>query len=166
MEFPYDLDEFTFEDAAEIDRQAAARVAEWQKMEEPPEGHSISLIDIGKRILKGHVGVLEVTPAVKVADTEHLLIQAKELQKEEDRLKTTFPTATKVLDPGDDKSIESEGKKSSQGTTDESESSGVLVDNDELGASQEDLVDEEVGDRPSSEVTPSNPGMDEKTKSE
>lgn len=131
-------------------------------------------------MLKGHIGVLETASAVTVADTEHLVIQAKELQKEEERLKTTFPTATKVMDPDDGRSTNSEGKKSSnsQGTGDESESSGVLVDKDDFGASQEDLIGEEategVGQTskgtnnagvPSSEGTTSKLGMDDKSKS-
>jgi len=121
-------------------------VVEWQKVEGLPEGHSAPLYETGKRVLKGHVGVLGVLPHVTVADTEHLLTQAKELQKEEDRLKTEFPSATKVMDSVDDgESTSSEGKAPhSHGTGDESESSGVLVDKEDLSTWHEDLVNDDT----------------------
>jgi hypothetical protein len=103
------------------------------------------LYETGKRVLKGHVGVIDVTSPITVADTDHLLLQAKELQKEEERLKTTFPSATKVMDPDDCQSTSSDGKTThSHGTGDESESSGVLVDKDDFASSREDLVIEET----------------------
>src|SRR5579859_7361773 len=180
FESTYTTDDFTFEHAAEVNRGAAIRVAEWQIIAGLPEGHSSSLIDIGKRVLKGHVGVIDVAPMVTVADTENLVIQAKELQREEDRLKTTFPTATKVMDPDDSRSTNSEGKASSnsRGTGGESESSGVLVDKDDFGASQEDLLVEDVAEgieqtskKPSSAAVTSSKemtsksGTDDETKS-
>ena len=91
-------------------------------------------------MLKGHVGVVDTPFAVTVADTEHLVIQAKELQKEEERLKTAFPTATKVMDPDDCQSSASDGNTShSQENGDESESSGILVTSEDFTGSQESL---------------------------
>ena len=134
----YEIADFTLEVAAEIDNQAAARVAGWQTQEGLPEGHSTALYDIGKRIVKGHVGIIETPLTVTVADTEHLVTQAKELQKEEERLKTAFPTATKVMDPDDGHSSASEGNDNHcLEDDDKSESSGVLVSKEDFNGSQE-----------------------------
>ncbi len=141
MVFLKGIADFTLEVAAEIDREAGTRVAEWQTQEGLPEGHSSSLYDIGKRILKGHVGIIETPLTVTVADTEHLVTQAKELQIEEERLKTAFPTATKAMDPDDGQSSASEGNDEHCLENDDkrSESSGVLVSKEDFNGSQESL---------------------------
>lgn len=68
------------------------------------------------------------------------MTQAKELQKEEERLKTAFPSATKVLDPDDGQFSATDGSEEhNQENDDESESSGVLVSKEDFGGSQESL---------------------------
>lgn len=156
LNISYGIAEFTFEVAAEIDKEAAARVAEWQTQEGLPEGHSTSLYDIGKRILEGHAGIIETPSTVTVADTEHLVIQAKELQKEEERLKTAFPTATKAMDPDDGQSSASEGNDEHSQENDDkrSESSGVLISKEDFNGSQESLglIEGSEGRSPKSET--------------
>jgi hypothetical protein len=112
--------------AEKVNQQAAERVEEWQTLDSLPNGHSVSLLDVGKRVLKGHVGAIDLPISPAMADTEHLVEQAKELQSEEERLKSDFPAATKVMDPTD----ESESTHSGSGPENghESESSGVLVE--------------------------------------
>jgi hypothetical protein len=112
--------------AEKVNQQAAERVEEWQTLDSLPNGHSVSLMEIGKRVLKGHVGAIHLPISPAMADTEHLVEQAKELQSEEERLKSDFPAATKVMDPTN----ESESTHSGSGPENghESESSGVLVE--------------------------------------
>ena len=63
-------------------------VAQWQSLDSLPEGHSSSAMEV-KRVLQGLVGAINVSPPLEVADTEHLLQQAKELQNEEECLKSS-----------------------------------------------------------------------------
>jgi hypothetical protein len=129
-------DNFSFERADVINKITSERVAGWQSLDSLPEGHSIPLMEVGKRILKGHVETIEVPAALVVADTEHLVKQAKELQNEEERLKSNFPAATKIMDPEDEtNSTDNEG---SAGNGHESESSGVLVEKDECSTPAEE----------------------------
>jgi hypothetical protein len=112
--------------AEKVNQQAAERVEEWQTLDSLPKGHSVSLMEIGKRVLKGHVGAIALPISPAMTDTKHLVEQAKELQSEEERLKSDFPAATKMMDPTD----ESESTHSGSGPENghESESSGVLVE--------------------------------------
>jgi len=80
-------------------------------------------MEIGKRIIKGHVGVIDVPAADIAKDTEELLKQVHELQRREDKLKADFPTATKHVE--NESSSEDDGG-ASHGY--ESESSGVIVE--------------------------------------
>jgi hypothetical protein len=108
---------------------ATDRVAEWQSLDSLPEGHSTSVIEIGKRVLQGLIGVIDAPASLKIIDTEYLVRQAKELENDVERLKSDFPAATKVMDPDDESgSTDNEG---TGGNGHESESSGVLVEKDE-----------------------------------
>jgi hypothetical protein len=122
------LDNFTFERGEVVNKAARNRVGEWQSLDALPEGHSIPLMEVGKRVLKGLVGAIDIPAPSVMADTEHLVEQAKELQNEEERLKSDFPAATKIMDPDENESTSSEGVGENGH---ESESSGVLVEKDE-----------------------------------
>ena len=110
-----------------MNKATSDRVAHWQSLESLPEGHSIPLMEIGKRVLKGLVEAIEIPTSSAMADTEDLVEQAKELQAEEERLKSDFPAATKVLD--DESGSTSSEAMSKNGH--ESESSGVLVEKED-----------------------------------
>ena len=87
------------------------------------------MIEIGKRVLQGLIGTIDVLAPLEISDTEHLLRLARELQNEEERLISNFPAATKVVDPDDEcRSTDNEGI-AEDGC--ESESSDILVKKDE-----------------------------------
>jgi hypothetical protein len=141
----YNLIQETFglEQAEEVNQQTAERVEEWQSLDSLPEGHNANLIEIGQRILKGHVGVLDIPVAPPIIkDTLHLLKEAKELENEEQRLKIEFPAATRIIDPVPEstpvqpiEAVLGNGHESEE--SEKSESSGVLVEQHDC----EDSVD-------------------------
>jgi hypothetical protein len=111
---------------------AADRVAEWQSLDSLPKGHSITVMEVGKRVLQGLIGAIDVPAPLEITDTEHLVQQAKQLQNEEERLKSDFPAATKVLDPDDGSGATDNGGIGENGH--ESETSGHLVKKEECAA--------------------------------
>ena len=115
---------------------AEERVAEWQIIETLPDGHSIPVLEIGKRVLTGLVGSIEV-PAQSpvISDTENLVKQAKELQNEEERLKSDFPAAIKVMDPEEETS-----STDNEGNGHESESSGVIIEKEEISTPKDEKL--------------------------
>ena len=52
--------------------------------------------------MKGLGGAVNIPTSVVMADSEHLVKQAKELQYEEERLRSDFPAAAKVMEPDDE----------------------------------------------------------------
>lgn len=127
---------FTMEKADEVNQQAAKRVQGWQSLDSLPESHNANLVEIGKRIVKGHVGVLDSAVAAPIIkDTGHLLKEVKALENEEQRLKNEFPAAIKIIGPSvDDPAAESPPRQSTEEVhengheSEKSESSGVLVE--------------------------------------
>jgi hypothetical protein len=119
-----------------VNKLARERVAEWQTIDTLPDGHSIPVLEIGKRVLTGFVGSIEVPaePSV-ISDTENLIKQAKELQNEEERLKSDFPAATKIMDPEDEAS-----STDNEGNGDGSESSGVIVEKEDSPTPKDEML--------------------------
>lgn len=120
---------FKFERAEAVNKVASDRVAEWQSLDSLPEGHSITVMKVGKQVLQGRIGAIDVPAPVEITDTEHFLQQAKQLQNEEERLKSDFPTATKVLDPDGGSGSTDNGGIMENGH--EGESSSLLVEKEE-----------------------------------
>jgi hypothetical protein len=85
-------------------------------------------MDVGKRVLKGFVGIEEPIPTV-TADTEKLIKQAKELQTEEERLKSSFPAATKMMEAND--GTRCKDKEECPENGDESKIGNMLVEKEE-----------------------------------
>jgi hypothetical protein len=119
---------FTRDQEVNTNTKAAERVAVWQTCDGIPDGHSAALMDVGRRVLKGHVGVIDVPSPVVVANTEQLMKQAEELQNQEQRLKTEFPAATRAMDPEDESGSLSDGVHENGH---ESEESGIIVEMEE-----------------------------------
>ena len=72
----------------------------------------------------GLFGSIELaTQSSVTSDTESFIKQAKELENEEERLKSNFPAAMKVMEPGDETS-----STDNEGNGHENESSGVVVE--------------------------------------
>ena len=119
-----------------MNKLAGERIAEWQTIDTFPDGHSIPVLEIGKRVLTGFVGSIEV-PAESsgISDTENLIKQAKELQNEEERLKSDFPAATKIMDPEDETS-----STDNEGNGHGSESSGVIVEKEESLTPKDEML--------------------------
>ena len=93
------------------------------------------MLEIGKRVLTGLVGSIEVLAQSSVmSDTENLVKQAKELENEEERLKSDFPAATKVMHPEDETS-----STDNDGNSHESESSGIIVEKEEILTAKTDM---------------------------
>lgn len=93
------------------------------------------MLEIGKRVLTGLVGSIEVPAQSSViSDTENLVKQAKELENEEERLKSDFPAATKVMDPEDETS-----STDNDGNSHESESSGIIVEKEEIPTAKTEM---------------------------
>jgi hypothetical protein len=114
-----------------VNKTTTERVAKWQILDTIPEGHSMTLMDIGKRVLKGLVGAVDIPTPLVIEDTEHLVQLAKELQSKEARLRSDFPAATKVMEHDDEsRPINNEGIVENGH---ESESSGVLIEKEESG---------------------------------
>jgi len=114
---------------------AEERVAEWQTIETLPDGHSIPVLEIGKRVLTGLVGSIEApAQSCTVSDTENLVKQAKELENEEERLKSDFPAATKVMEP-EDETLSTDN----EGNGHESESSGVIIEKEEIPTTKPEI---------------------------
>jgi hypothetical protein len=116
-----------------MNKRAMERVLQWQNSDALPEGHSAALMEVGRRVLKGHVGAMDISSNVVMADNEYLVKQAEELQNQEERLKSEFPAATKAMDPEESSDSSSDGEPSGSGH--DSEESGVIVDMDECMAS-------------------------------
>src|SRR5271156_137397 len=117
-----------------VNKATAERVAKWQALDSIPEDHSMSLMKIGKRILKGLVTEINIPPTPGMTETAELANKVKELQIEEQRLKTHFPAATKAMEPEKPESDTSSAPASADGTGENgewSESSGVLVESDD-----------------------------------
>ena len=117
---------FSLEQAEAVNKVATDRVAEWQSLGSIPEGHSTAVMGVGKRVLQGLIGTIDVLAPLEIADTEHLVQQAKELQNEEERLKSEFPAATKVMDLDDESG--STNNEGIAGNGRENESSDVLAE--------------------------------------
>jgi hypothetical protein len=128
-------DAFSFQRGDIVNKETAERVAKWQTMESPPEGHSIPLIEIGKRILEGDQDVEEAEEPHVPTETSDLVEQAKELAKQEAKLKSSFPAAAKILNPElENPSGESSSMESSAENGHETESSGVLVETEDCAS--------------------------------
>jgi len=117
-----------------VNKTAAERVAKWQALDSIPKDHSMSLMKIGKRILKGLVTPITIPQSEpEVTETAELAKKVKELQIEEQRLKIEFPAATRAMEPEKQGSEASSAHASADGTGENaewSESSGVLVESD------------------------------------
>jgi hypothetical protein len=123
------LAKFTYDQEVSENQKTAQRVAGWQAGESIPVGHSASLMEVGRRILKGHVGAMNIPVPVVMVNTEHLVKQAEELKNQEERLKNEFPAATKAMDPEDESNSLVNIGVAENGH--ESEESGVVVDREE-----------------------------------
>jgi hypothetical protein len=119
-----------------VNKLVGERVAEWQTIDTLPDGHSIPVLEIGKRVLTGFVGSIEVpAEASGISDMENLIKQAKELQNEEERLKSDFPAATKIMDPEDEAS-----STDNEGNGHGSESSGVIVEKEASPTPKDEML--------------------------
>ena len=118
-----------------VNKTAAERVAKWQALDSIPKDHSMSLMKIGKRILKGLVTPITVPQSEPgMTETAELAKKVKELQIEEQRLKIEFPAATRAMEPEKQGSETSSAHTSTDGAgqnAEWSESSGVLVESDD-----------------------------------
>jgi hypothetical protein len=96
-------------------------------------------MEVGRRVLKGHVGAMNIPAPVIMANTEHLVKQAEELRNQEERLKNEFPAATKAMDPEDESNSLVTIGVGENGH--ESEESGVIVDREECLCAQQNKAD-------------------------
>ena len=127
------VENFSFERAEMVNRTALERVTAWQLLDSIPVGHSISLMDVGKSVLKGIIGAIDNPGPIVIADTEHLVQQVQELQNEERRLRSDFPAAAKVMEPDGDESGSTDNEGNGENEH-ESESSGILVEKHECSS--------------------------------
>lgn len=79
--------------------------------------------------MQGLIGTINSPAPLEIADTDHFVRRAKQLQKEEVCLKSDFQAATEVMDP--DHESGSTDNQGIGGNGRENESSGVLVEKDE-----------------------------------
>ena len=70
-----------------------------------------------------------------ISDTENLIKQARELQNEEEHLKSDFPAETKIMDPEDEAS-----STDNDGNGYGSESSGVIVEKEESPTPKDEIL--------------------------
>jgi len=129
--------------AETVNKGATERAQKWQNMDSIPEDHSMSVMKIGKRILKDKLKTpINLPPTPENTETKDLVKQVNELRKEEERLKTDFPEATKAMEP------ERLGSSTSSGEILESrsQSSGILVEPDDCtSTTREQTPDLEAG---------------------
>jgi len=142
------VETFTFQRADIVNKETAERVAKWQTMGSPPEGHSIPLMEIGKQILEGDKEDQNIEPVRVATETSNLVEEANELAEKEARLNANFPAAAKILNlEAETSSRNSSSTNSTMEVGHESESSGILVDKEECVTP----VDESEEDVPVSE---------------
>jgi len=123
------FDGFTFERAEIVNKLAADRVAEWQSLETLPDDHSVSLMDIGMRILLRH-DESQIRAPLVITNTEDLVKQVQELRDEEEKLEAYYAAANNIME-ADDEAISSTDNEGTAGNGNESEGSCILVENEE-----------------------------------
>ena len=128
------VDAFTSQRAEIANKETVERVMRWQTLDTVPEGHSIPLLEIGQRILEGEIKLKKIPETEHVpVETSKLVKQAQELAQKEEKLRSEFPAAAKVLEPIPERETESEQSRPSSetGNGHDTEDSGVLVEKDQ-----------------------------------
>ena len=111
------LDKFSFERADIANKLALERVTTWQRLDSLPEGHSISLMQAGKRVLER---LNKLDPMAKTAS------------------KQSYAKEEEVQEAGPGEYTQNRSSEEGRGSSDEtgenvheSENSGVLVPTDD-----------------------------------